>query len=184
MSKQVFNFATPLHLVTSNDELRPAMQCVWFLNGNAYASDSHVFVRQSLDLSTVMEIENLNGHQLHRSAFKDILKYQSATATDQGVECVGKNGDKAFFPYHVIEDKMPDFEAVLSDIYNKDCEPVSVIGFSSLNIARVGKAMGAGSSGLRFVFRGPFQGVTLKCNDFEMSQQVGLIMPIGLGEEA
>jgi hypothetical protein len=178
MSNQKFNFATPLHLATSDDELRPVMQCVWFNDGFAYASDSHVLVKQSIEMSTIMEADKLNGHCLHRSSFKDIMKYQYATATDEGVDCTGKKGDKAFYPYHDGIGEMPSFEKVLDDILSNDPEATNRVGLSSPSLVRVSKALGCGRSGLTLSFRGYLRGVVVSANDSEAGNQIGLIMPI------
>ena len=48
MSKEKSNFATPLHLACADDEIRPALECVHFIDGFAYATDGSILVKQSL----------------------------------------------------------------------------------------------------------------------------------------
>lgn len=43
--KKNFNKKVKMHLACADDELRPALACIYFKNDFAYASDGHILVR-------------------------------------------------------------------------------------------------------------------------------------------
>lgn len=115
MSKEKYNFMAPLHLACREDDLRPVMECVHFINGYAYASDGSILCKSSIeDYCTVINKDMLNGHALHKDSYAAILKYEVADAHDDGVEAYDDGGKRAFFPYFKSEDwQVPNFDSVL-----------------------------------------------------------------------
>lgn len=80
-TKNNFNKKVQMHLACSKDGYRPEMQCIFFNNGYAYASDTHILVRnriaEILGLNE-SEIEALNGKLLRADFYKDMLRYDTA----------------------------------------------------------------------------------------------------------
>lgn len=131
MSKERNNFATPLHLACADDEIRPALECVHFIDDFAYATDGSILVKQSLkEYCNVLFCEELNGHAIHKDSFANILKFENAEANPDGVECWDEGGKKAFFPYKDTQSvgwNVPNFESVLGV---RDPLPTKAIGIN------------------------------------------------------
>lgn len=71
-----YNFLSPLHFACADDELRPNMECVYFQNGHAYATNAHVAIKQSLEhYCTVVNKDLLEGRCFYRDSFKDIFSF-------------------------------------------------------------------------------------------------------------
>jgi hypothetical protein len=179
MKNEKFNFISKLHLAASNDELRPLMSCIHFLNDNAYVSNSHVVIKQHLDYSGVLDSEKLNGKSLHKDSYKEILSYQIVTAKDEGLECVDKEGRKTFFNYQNIEGKIPDFESLFN---NHEINPVEFIGFKPSLLKIICDGMyGAKEFGVKAVFNGHSKGIIVTVPAYE--QQSALLMPMLINEQ-
>jgi hypothetical protein len=82
-------FVSDLHKAVSTDKLRPAMNCIAFVNGYAYATDGYVAVEQSLAamnftqediLCTEGKLLSAKSYQLARSAERLIVHYDCITA--------------------------------------------------------------------------------------------------------
>lgn len=128
MKKVKQTFRTPLHLACSDDELRPVFGYVHFLNGMAYATDARILVEQSIDLyCDVINKDMLNGHSIHRDAYKFIYKCQEVEAIDTGIRCTTKDGANFFYPWPDMSAmKLPDFKKVMSFVSS----PAPVLGIS------------------------------------------------------
>lgn len=129
MAKKVRQtFRTPLHLACSDDELRPVFGYIHFLNGMAYATDAHILVEQSVDLyCDVINKDMLDGHSIHRDAYKFISKCQEAEVIDTGIKCTTKDGAYFFYPWPDMSAmKIPDFKKVMSFT----SAPTPVLGIS------------------------------------------------------
>ena len=77
MSEQKNNFdkKVQMHLACSKNELRKEMQCVYFKDGFAYASDGIILVKNRISEISGLEeceAEALNGKFLHADLYKDI----------------------------------------------------------------------------------------------------------------
>lgn len=111
MSEQKNNFdkKVQMHLACSKNELRKEMQCVYFKDGFAYASDGIILVKNRISEISGLEkheAEALNGKFLHADLYKDMLKYDNIMIAEDGIEC-SKGDDKVFF-YFSKFDKFPD----------------------------------------------------------------------------
>lgn len=139
--KDRYNFATKLHVMCTKDAQRPMLACVHFSLGFAYATNGHAIIRQSLEFSSVLgEVQELDGKALHKNSYRDILKYDTATVTPDGVECESADMNKAFFPFHDLKnEKVPDFDSQFKNLTTYT--PKSFIGVSPEFIDMVMGAM-------------------------------------------
>ena len=67
-TKNNFDKKVQMHLACSTDDFHPETQCVFFNNGYAYATDTHILVRNRISEISGLnesEIEALNGKFLH-----------------------------------------------------------------------------------------------------------------------
>ena len=75
-----FNKDVHMHLACAKDDFRPQMQCIYFKDGFAYATDAHVLVKNDLTACSNLDPEQialLDGKLLHADHYKDILKYDT-----------------------------------------------------------------------------------------------------------
>lgn len=109
------NFTRDLSIACSTDTFRPVMNHVYFSNGYAYASDSHILIKQSLEYHTIEGKEHLEGRFIHKNTFKAIYKYPCAEAKEEGIECTDKFGNKVLFRYNNLGDsKFPNAEGLFN----------------------------------------------------------------------
>lgn len=187
MSKAIrvnFNANYQLHKVCAEDDLRPAMANILFLNGYAYASDAHIAVKAKIsDISFLSDeaIEKLNGYFIHKDAFKKLLKYDEIEVKDNGLIEIIDNG-------HVVTIKlckngkdgctMPDFEKAIFGKEVKSCENTA-IGFNAVLLDKLRSALG-GSKRCEFHFTGKETFIEVEMLD-EREYGIdirGIIMPI------
>lgn len=176
--KNNFNKKVKMHLACASDELRPVMNCIYFKEGFAYASDGVILAKNRISEISGLndaEIEALNGKLLHRDFYKDMLKYDELLISEEGIEC-HKGDDKAFFYFSNIEGKYPNADMVLQDALNKKNDPVSQITFSVNNMTRLNESLYE-SDRCTVNFKGQFQPIVLYSMDEDVSS-VGLLMPI------
>ncbi len=175
--KNNFNKKVQMHLACAKDEQHPVMQCVFFNNGYAYATDTHILVRNRISEISGLnesEIEALNGKFLHAAFYKDMLKYDSIMIAEDGIECA-KGNDKAFFYFSTFE-KYPDAEKVLQDALNKQTVPLPQFSFDINLMQRLNKALYQ-SDRCTATFKGVGNPVIFDSMDEDVSS-VGLFMTL------
>ena len=171
--KDKLNFTSQLNLACSTDDFRPEMQCVYFYNNYAYASDGHIMVRQSLDLHTILNPENLEGKSIHKDSFKQILSFKVAQAKEDCIVC--NDGErKATFKYSNYG-KAPAFD---SAIPTGELIGPLYFGINPKFITIAGKVLHGSNNGVRMSFRGSDKCVILTTEEFPQSEQMVLIMPL------
>lgn len=171
-----FNFTSKLHLLCSSDELRPAMNCVHFVGGYAYASNGYALIKQEMSIHSVIDAHELDGKCIHREAFKSILRFDVARANTEGVECKNKEGDEAFFPYFDLQGtKMPDFEDLITRLTG--IKQLPLIGLNANRFKEAVNAMYLGDSGnIKLVFRGVDKPIVI--TDDSVDGQIVVLMPV------
>lgn len=137
--KNTFN--TRVNECCSDDKLRPAMQCVHFVNGYAYASNGFLAIKQTLSFQSVLTPENLDGHSLHRDSYRAIMGFDIAQANTDGIECWTDDGQHVFFEYFEYKngEKMPDIEAMIKP--KRGLTQLSFIGIDSELLQKLNKAL-------------------------------------------
>lgn len=177
-NKNNFNKKVQMHLACSkNDGFRPETECIFFNNGFAYATDTHILVRNRISEISGLnesEIEALNGKLLHADFYKDMLKYDSIMIAEDGIECA-KGNDKAFFYFSTFE-KYPDAEKVLQDALNKQTVPLPQFSFDMKLMQRLNKALYQSDS-CTATFKGVGNPIIFDSMDEEVSS-VGLFMTL------
>ena len=175
--KNNFNKKVQMHLACSKDELRPAMQCIYFNNGFAYAPDTHVLVSNRISEISGLneaEIEALNDKFLHADFYKDMVKYDNIMIAEDGIECT-KGNDKVFFYFSTFE-KYPSAEKVLQDALNKQTVPTPQVSFDMKLMQRLNKALYESDS-CTATFKGTSNPIVFDSMKADVSS-VGLIMPL------
>jgi len=180
MERTNFNKDLKMHLACAkNDETRPVMNCIYFKDGFAYASDSHILVKNKLDECSTLEasfIEALDGKILSANNYKDILKYDEILIAEDGIEAT-KGTDKAFF-YFEKNLTYPNAESVIQSALNKQHIALSEVGLNTKLLVKLNEALsGAGSCKLQFYGAG--NAVVLQGME---QASLGIIMPVLLSE--
>jgi hypothetical protein len=174
-TKQKFNFNTKINLACGDDNLRPRFNYVYFVNGFMYASDAHILVKQSLQLHTIINCNLLNGKSIHKNTYTNILKYQFAHATENGIECSMRgNADVVLFKYSKNEMTMPDFESVL----NFEYKSMSSIKINCIKFKRLISSMYLPEGNITMTFCGDNKAVKITAGGVDENLQVALLMPI------
>ena len=176
-TKNNFDKKVQMHLACSKDDFCPETQCIFFNNGYAYATDTHILVRNRISEISGLnesEIEALNGKFLHADFYKDMLKYDSIMIAEDGIEC-SKGNDKAFFYFSTFE-KYPDAEKVLQDALNKQTVPLPQFSFDMKLIQRLNKALYQSDS-CTATFKGVGNPIIFDSMDAEVSS-VGLFLAL------
>jgi hypothetical protein len=178
MAKVKFTFNTKLYLCCSDDENRPAMNCIHFKEGFAYATNAYVAIKQSLEYSQIINPEMLNGKSLHSDSYRAIMSYDIAQCEEEGVLCKSDDGQEAFFTYHKLDYvKIPDIEKFIQSRKERKNEMVEYIGLNPKYLNDLYKAM-CFESGVQLTFcenNGP---VMVTAPNFD--NQIGVIMPVDL----
>jgi hypothetical protein len=174
-TKQKFNFNTKIHLACSDHMLRPSLNYVYFINGFMYASDAHILVKQSLKLHDIFESDFLNGKSINKNTYANILKYQFANATENGIECsMRDNKDVVLFKYSENEMTMPDFESILNFKY----ESVLSIKFNYIKLKRLIDSMYLPEGNIIMTFNSENKAIKITAIGVDENLQVALLMPI------
>ena len=166
------NFNTKLHEVCSTDELRPIMMCVHFVNGFAYAADSSICIKQSLEYHSIINPESLEGKSIHRDSYKNIMQFEKAECTEEGILCSDPDGRKAFFEYFKRDGDIPDFDKLFKGF--KETK-VPFIGMNPKLINRLSAAMHSIDGILRLRFQTLDKAIFIDC--VGIPNQEGILMP-------
>jgi len=171
MEKQ--NFNVKIYEACSDDELRPIMMCVHFKDGYAYASEGHILVKQSLEYHSIINPEILNGRSIHRDNFKNIMQFEIAECTEDGIVCKDADGRTAVFDYFDMKgESMPDFEKFFN---GNEIKEVRFIGLNFKLINKLEKAMHNPIGIFRLRFQGNDKCVMIDVAD--IPNQWAIIMP-------
>lgn len=167
-----------MHLACSKDVLRPAaMQCIFFNNGFAYATDAYILVRNRISEISGLneaEIEALNGKFLHADFYKDMLKYDNIVITEDGIEC-SRGNDRVFFYFSTFSAPI-DMEKALQDALNKHSAPTAQVCFDMNLMQKLNKALYE-SDQCAATFKGTGNPIVFDSIKSGVSS-IGLIMPI------
>lgn len=166
------NFTAPLQLACANNDFRPALYCVHFLNGYAYASDGHILAKQSLELHTILNPEKLNGKGINKDSFKQILQFKIVEAHDDHILCIDE-GRRAKFMYFKGA-AAPNFEAVIP---TGETLPVHYFGINPKYLTVAGKILHGSNNGVKMTFKGNNKACILTTEEYKEEQLV-LIMPM------
>lgn len=174
------NFKRKLSIACSNDDLRTSLQCVYFDEGYALATDAHIIVKQSLTEHdfTKEEIEILNGKFLHKDAFNKIYQYDQVEVTKEGFECISKNNNiKALIYFTDIESKFPKWKPLFD---KGGAIKVDEIGLNGNLLKRVNDISLSRIKTYKFQFFGKNKGIKITPNDLTEYDECIILMPVML----
>lgn len=167
-------FNTKLFEVCADDELRPIMQCIHFIEGFAYASNGVISIKQTMELQSILNKEELEGKSLHKDSYKAIMGFEIAECQDHGIYCKNASGQTAFFDYFDTQgEKVPNFAALFSG--HKGLTNVTFIGIDPDSFNRLSKAIYNPGNNLRIQFTGVDSHMVIDA--VGVDDQMGYLMP-------
>lgn len=175
-----FNFKSNLHQLACKDSFRPDMGHIYFKDGYMWVTDAHILLKQSIDHSSIIDPEHLEGKNIHHSIYQMIKgKFQYVTATPEGLSCKDLFGNKVMFSYSISS--TPDFADNMKSVIPTG-KPVEVneIGMNLNIINRLRKGMVMSNMGCKFEFFGKNKAILVTANGIE--NQTGLIMPVMIND--
>lgn len=177
--KTIRGFAKPIHLVAGDDNLRPAMQHVYFEKGVAYATNAHIAIRAKVEAISdgleQSEIDKLDGKYIYKAKFEKILKAEIIEITDEGVKDT-TSGILYFFDKR--DEKYPNVDAVIPRD-KSDFKGTVRIGMNGNLLTKLNKAFG-NPSHLVMNFNTENEGVIVEHPEIKSEDFKAIIMPITL----
>jgi hypothetical protein len=171
-----FNKDVKMHLACSNGDFRLIMKNIYFKDGYAYATDSYILVKNNLSECSTLpkdQIELLNGKMLSAKNYANILKYDTITVSEDGIEAT-KGEDKAFFYFYQCDSKFPDAEKLIQDLLNKQTVPLAEVGLNLGYLIKLNSSL-SGSLRCKLTFKGECNAVVFYSME---TSSVGIIMPV------
>ena len=119
MKKNIYNFNknAKMNLLCPKDELRPVLNCIYFDEGNAIATNGHVIlvspVKEISNLSDE-DIEKLNGKLIDGNDYKDLLKFDVIRVETDGIVGIAKTGAET--KYLFKDHRYPKYKAIMNGV--------------------------------------------------------------------
>ena len=200
MKKERTNFKKEYKLFSAaakQDVFRPALECVYFYNNCAYASDSRVLVRVPLSYCTNFDQEEyvkLNGFNVHHKILKMIYGFDKVTIErtlvaedaygnllDEAETAVFikavENGNEVRFRLSRSSKADADkFEKVITS--KEEVKPTTKIGISAGNLSKIGAAMNLDRVQMDFTTVGTKIYVTSTSEEDAKGGPLGIIMTV------
>lgn len=148
------NFISKLHLGCSEDPIFEKQNLIHFKDGKAYCTNGHIAIIQSLDVHELTEedIENLEGKFIHRSTFKDILKYKEVYFKEDKIVAMTESNTEAIFSYYPFNEEWINVDEVMN---NFSMGNIDEIGFMPHLLKIINECLVKPStSGIHFRFQG------------------------------
>lgn len=147
MSRRNFSKSVILYDIVANDELRPAMQCVYFLGGYAYATDAHMLIKAKIEDICNFDLEEiaiLDGRMVAGESLKRIYSHKEIQVTNDGFVATDNTGSKITYTFadEEVVGEFPNCEKVLADAMNSPLHPKDIIGINYGMLDTLTNAMG------------------------------------------
>lgn len=174
-----FNKEIKMYLACGNDDLRKPFEYIYFKYGYAYATNGRVLIKNKIsEIASLRdeEIELLNGRSIHSSSYKEMLKYDTITITEDGIECE-KGSAKITIPFEdtMCEKQIEMMERVLKQRMEEKKEPVKNIWVDTDTIKILNETMYGGKR-CKVYFNGECGAMIFEPMGDKRS--VGLVMPL------
>lgn len=166
-------------MVCSNDDLRPAMNGVYFKDGYLYATDAHVAIKQKLSLHDIDDevAKHLDGQILHKQHLSLMRKCDFFETVPGGIK--SKKGMVEMIHLFMKDERYPDVEAVIPK--NGFVELIE-IGLDANKLKKLQDVM-LSFNGTAYSCRLKFKGLNRAIQvttDLPDADQIGLLMPVNI----
>ncbi len=139
MTRVNFNKSLKMHKACSTDDLRPVLNCIYFKDGFAYATDGCILVRNDLRQCSTLTEEHLgllDGKMLHRNNYQKILGFEILLVEEDRIDAIGRDGERASFMFEEAgEYGFPYCDKIISDLVNTPYKEISTIGMDLKKMA-------------------------------------------------
>jgi len=176
------NFRKKLSIACSNNDLRPVLQCIYFDEGFAVATDAHIIVKQSLREHgfNEVEIEIMNGKFLHKDAFNEVFRYDNVKVSEEGFNCIDKkNNVSALIRFSHIEGKYPNYKSLFETDKQKE---VDEIGLKGSLLKRINDISLSCIKTYKFQFYGKNRGIKITPTDLTELDECIILMPVMIND--
>ena len=176
---KIGGFKTQIWHACGNDEIRPILNHAHVMNGFIYATNGHILVKQSLKNVHGLDDEqvaHLEGKSFHKDLLQVLDKQNEVTFKADGIHIKGKGIGSAVIEYSDLVGKFPNCYNVIPRA--ELAESVDYIGMSVQKINNLIKAMSfSPNNHFRFTFYGKDRAILVRGEEFDLNDEIGLIMP-------
>ena len=171
-----FNKGIKPHLACANDLIRPVMNCIYFKDGYAIASNGKILIKACLnEICNFSEEEKelLDDTLISAKNFKEIIKHDIINIEEDGFHAIDDDWDIKY-KFVTGEMKYPNYNEVISQFRPGFAEKVLI---DPLNIELIADALDV-SGGTRFHFpKVDSKGIKITFYDKELLLSEALLMP-------
>ncbi len=131
----------PLHLVCTEDEMRPNMALIQIQDGVATATNGHCLVKIDLSKTSSLAkdiLDPLNGKFIHKEVWKEIWKCDGLEFTEDTIICY-KDGIKKIFEFATSHGQFFNTESIVLDVKNNGKEAKESIIYTHKFLTLLGK---------------------------------------------
>ena len=175
-SRHTFHKGIELHKVCSNDLLRPVMNYIYFEHSYAIASDGRILIKAKVsEISNFneQEIELLNGHFLHATGFRILMKHDVVSVEKDGFLA---QGDSYSIKIHFCSDetmKFPNYQRIFDEWSPGDHRKIVL---NTHYLSKIVDSVNAKDVRMRFG-KNDNQGIILQFPVSDLNDTKGMIMP-------
>lgn len=184
------NFILPLHKAcnTSSKGALPLYKSIFLVNGFAYATCGHIIVKHPLRLDSFVDDIGVSfplsegGYPdvvaIPAKSFEQILTFDSAGLSREGINCSSEDGRTAFFEYTNLDGvTVPDFEKAIKDSVGR-ATMLDCIGVDPEYLETASKLLVGGSMGIKLQFTGVDRGIVITPVSDDYEDQMVVVLPL------
>lgn len=122
----------PIHLASSDDELRPALQHIVIADGIATATNASIIAQLNLSKYSLLPddiIKQLDGKMIHRDIWEDIADADLIEVKEGDILHCEKGGIKCDYNIH-CDLKFPDYNQIVNSVANSLFDKKSFVCFN------------------------------------------------------
>src|SRR5690606_17642990 len=171
-----------LSIACGDNDLQPALQCIYFDEGFAVATDVHLIVKQSLREHgfNEVEIEIMNGRFLHKDTFNEVFRYDYVTVSEEGFNCIDKkNNVSALIRFSEMESKFTNWKPLFETDKQKE---VDEIGLTGALLKRINDVSLSYIKTYKFQFYGKNRGIKIIPTDLTELDECTILMPVMIND--
>lgn len=172
-----------LHLVCSDDDLRPAMQCIQVGKEFTFASDAHILVRhKTSEIFKDEFVQTLPENPILIPRKAIYLVCQKATIkvslSDDKTSFQIHRTDGSLISYKLVNESYPNANSIIPD--RKNCKPLKEIGINASLLERLTEGMGCNIPIVHMYFFDIHQAIYVTSEYTDYQSATGIIMPTNI----
>lgn len=171
-----------MHLLCSDDNLRPAMKGVYIQNGNAISTNGHVLSVCDLSDTHIQDIEYINGKIIKKNLWKLLCESNYISCSK---DTISFRFDSIFIHVkeseYVINEKYPNLKNIFpKEFIMNGLKPVDSISFNPSYSDLIRRCYRIPPSGNKFdfYFYDKNKAILVKHNHYNYKNSISFIMPM------